>query len=184
MAGSPSAQAPQLLVVMGVSGAGKSTVGEALAARLGLPYADADAFHPAANVAKMRAGVPLDDADRAPWLAAVGSWLAERHEGAVVSCSALRRAYRDTLRGYGGSLAFVHLDGPAAVVTRRVAARAGHFMPASLVASQLATLEPLGSDEAGLTVPLDWPVTRVVDHVAGVVRPLSTAHTVTFGAVS
>jgi gluconokinase len=177
-------QAPRLLVVMGVSGAGKSTVGEALAVRLGLPYADADAFHPAANVAKMRAGVPLDDDDRAPWLAAIGAWLAGRREGAVVSCSALRRAYRDTLREYGGSLVFVHLDGSAAVVTRRVAQREGHFMPASLVASQLATLEPLASDEAGLAVPLDWPVERLVDHVAGAVRPHSTDNTVTLGAVS
>lgn len=170
-----------LVVVMGVSGAGKSTVGEALAARLGLPYADGDAFHPEANVAKMSAGVPLDDADRQPWLESIGRWLADRPAGAVVSCSALRRTYRDTLRAHGGDVAFVHLAGSADVVGRRVAARADHFMPASLVASQLATLEPLADDEPGVTVPLDWSVDRIVRHITATVGSRTP---VTLGAVS
>lgn len=168
----------ELLVVMGVAGAGKTTVGSALAARLGLPYADADDFHPAANVAKMRAGVPLDDEDRRPWLAAVGSWLTGREAGGVVSCSALRRSYRDVLRGRAPGARFVHLDGPAEVVAQRVAARTDHFMPPSLVASQVALLEPLADDEDGVTVPLDWPVDSLVNHLVDTLRPTA------LGAVS
>lgn len=160
-----------LVVVMGVAGAGKTTVGTALAARLGAPYADADDFHPAANVAKMRAGVPLDDEDRRPWLAAVGAWLTAQASGGVVSCSALRRDYRDALREHAPRARFVHLDGAAAVVAQRVAARTDHFMPPSLVASQVALLEPLGSDEDGLTVPLDWPVERILTHLLDTLRP-------------
>lgn len=153
-------------VVMGVAGAGKSTVGQALAAHLGLPYADGDDLHPAANVAKMAAGEPLDDNDRRPWLVAVGQWLADQSSGAVVSCSALRRSYRDTLRQYAGAIRFVHLTGPADVVAARVASRPGHFMPSSLVASQYAALEPLGADERGTTVPFEWPLDQIVGHAA------------------
>ncbi|MGZ4456488.1 MAG: gluconokinase [Nocardioides sp.] len=167
-----------VLVVMGVAGAGKTTVGSALAARLGLPYADADDLHPAANVAKMRAGVPLDDEDRRPWLEAVGGWLAGRPAGGVVSCSALRRHYRDTLRAHEPRVRFLHLAGSPTVVAQRVAARTDHFMPPSLVASQLALLEPLAGDEDGLTVPLDWPVDRIVTHLTAALRPTA------LGAVS
>jgi gluconokinase len=166
-AGSP----PQLIVVMGVCGSGKTTVGQALAERLGLPYADADEFHPAANVAKMTAGEPLDDSDRAPWLAAVGRWLAEHPGGAVVSCSALRRTYRDMLRRSASGATFVHLAGDADLVATRVAGRTDHFMPASLVASQLALLEPLATDEGGLTVDLGWPVEEIVAHLTAALRP-------------
>jgi len=158
----PPARRP-IAVVMGVSGSGKTTVGQELAARLGVPYADADGFHPPANIAKMSAGVPLDDTDRAPWLRAIAGWLADhRATGAVVSCSALKRRYRDVLRAAVGHLPFLHLDGDPAVVAQRVAGRPGHFMPASLVASQFADLEPLGPDEEGQVADLAAPVDDVV----------------------
>lgn len=153
-----------LVVVMGVTGSGKSTVGEALGKRLGLPFADADDFHSPENVAKMRAGQPLDDADRAPWLRAIGRWLAEhRDAGGVVSCSALKRAYRDVLREEAPDAVFLHLDGDQETVRQRVAHRPGHFMPASLVQSQYDALEPLGADENGMVIPLDLPVDEIVD---------------------
>ena len=158
------------IVVMGVAGAGKTTIGSALAARLGLPFADADDFHPPANVAKMRAGHPLDDRDRLPWLDAVGTWLADRPQGAVVSCSALRVVYRDLLRIHAADLEFLHLSGDTAVVTARVAARAGHFMPVSLVGSQVDMLEPLGADEAGVVADLTRPVDDMVDELSDLFR--------------
>ncbi len=158
--------APHLLVVMGVCGSGKTTVGRALAEHLELPYADADDFHSAANVAKMAAGRPLDDTDRAPWLEAIAQWLAEHPRGAVVSCSALRTTYRDTLRRGAPGARFVHLDGDSEVIAARVAARHDHFMPASLIDSQQQLLEPLTGDEAGLTVDLDRPREDLVAHVA------------------
>ena len=131
-----------LLVVMGVTGAGKSTVGGLIAERLGLGFRDADEFHPPANIAKMSAGQPLEDADRWPWLDAIGAHLAaHRGKGCVVTCSALKRAYRDRLRAAAPGLRFIHLHGDLALVAARQAARQGHFMPASLVASQFATLE-------------------------------------------
>jgi gluconokinase len=138
------------LVVMGVSGSGKTTVGEAIAARLGLPFIDGDSLHSAANVAKMHAGVALDDDDRAPWLDAVGAVLGdvERHpDGVVVACSALKHAYRDRLRAASGGCRFLYLALPPAIAERRVAGRPAHFMPASLVSNQFATLEPPASDE-------------------------------------
>jgi gluconokinase len=139
------------LVVMGVSGVGKSTLGLLLAERLGLPFADADAFHPAANIARMRAGQPLGDADRWPWLAAIGAHLAaHRGGGCVVTCSALKRAYRDALRAAAPDLRLIFLDGDPALVAARQASREGHFMPASLVASQFATLEPPAPEEGAI----------------------------------
>ncbi|WP_326822449.1 gluconokinase [Streptosporangium sp. NBC_01756] len=159
----PVSAAP-LLVVMGVTGSGKTTVGAALGQRLRVPYADADDFHSEANVAKMSAGTPLDDSDRLPWLRAIGSWLADHAvTGGVVSCSALRRAYRDVLRQSAPAVSFVHLDGPEEVVRRRVAGRPGHFMPESLVASQFATLEPLEPDERGIVLDLDRSVDDLVE---------------------
>jgi gluconokinase len=156
-----------LVVVMGVTGSGKSTVGAALAARLAVPFADADEFHSPANVAKMSAGTPLDDADRWPWLRAVGEWLAAHaDQGAVVSCSALRRAYRDALRAEAPDVFFVHLHGDEETVRRRVAGRAGHFMPESLVASQFAALEPLGADERGVVLDLAAPADDLADTAA------------------
>jgi gluconokinase len=166
----PSASDGRAIVVMGVSGSGKSTVGAALAQRLRLPFADADDFHPPANVAKMTAGRALDDRDREPWLEAIGAWLADHPHGGVMSCSALKRAYRDRLRAHCPRADFVHLDGSPDVIARRQATRPGHFMPASLLASQFATLEPLEEDERGLVVDVDLPVDQIVQAVVDVLR--------------
>jgi gluconokinase len=152
-----------LVVVMGVTGSGKSTVGKALAARMGVPFADADDFHSPENVAKMRSGVPLTDADRRPWLLAIGVWLAGHARGAVVTCSALKRSYRDTLREAAPTVTFLHLHGDKETVRARVGARRGHFMPTSLVDSQFADLQPLGDDEEGVVVDFALPVDAIVD---------------------
>jgi gluconokinase len=151
------------VVVMGVSGSGKSTVGSALAQRLRVPYVDADTLHPAANVAKMVAGKPLDDGDRFPWLEKVGDWLAAQHDGGVVSCSALKRTYRDQLRAHCPTVEFLHLDGSPELMGRRVTTRSGHFMPSGLLASQFDALEPLGPDESGVTVDAGQGVAAIVD---------------------
>ncbi|WP_426957935.1 gluconokinase [Muricoccus radiodurans] len=153
---------PRHLCLMGVSGAGKSTVGAMLAARLGRPFADADDFHPPANIAKMSAGTPLTDADRIPWLEGIGAYLAG-HPGAVVGCSALKRAYRDRLRAACPDLAFLHLTGDPALIAARQASRPGHFMPASLLASQLATLEAPDADEGIIALDIAQPPARIVD---------------------
>jgi len=167
---------PPLITVMGVSGSGKTTVGAALAQRLGVPFADADDFHPAANVAKMSAGTPLDDADRLPWLQTISQWLADHAAtGAVVSCSALKRWYRDILREGAPTQFFVHLDGSPDVVARRVAGRPAHFMPASLVTSQFSTLEPLGADESGVALDLDLPVDELVARAYSAVTTTAAA---------
>ncbi|MGW1991793.1 gluconokinase [Embleya sp. NPDC001921] len=147
--------APHVVVVMGVSGTGKSTVGRLLAAELRVPYADADDFHPPANIAKMSAGIPLDDVDRAPWLDAVGGWLAAHaRSGGVVGCSALKRGYRDRLRLAAPELITVHLVGDRALIAERLRRRTGHFMPETLLASQFADLQPLEPDEAGLVLDI------------------------------
>lgn len=152
-----------LVVVMGVAGSGKTTVGAALAKRLCLDYADADAFHGEASLAKMTAGHPLNDDDRGPWLEAIGVWLAAHDQsGGVASCSALRRRYRDVLRKAAPRVYFLHLDGDPRVVTQRVANRQDHFMPASLVSSQLETLERLESDETGSRLDLTASVDDIV----------------------
>jgi gluconokinase len=147
---------------MGVSGSGKSTVGAALARRLDIPFADADAFHPAANIAKMSAGTPLDDDDRYPWLAAVGRWLAD-HDRGVMSCSALKRRYRDQLRSHRTTIEFLHLTGSPTLIDHRQAERTGHFMPASLVESQFEALEPLDADEHGLAIDVGQSVDTIVE---------------------
>jgi len=147
-------------VVMGVSGSGKTTVGAALAEALGLRFVDGDALHPAANVAKMAAGIPLDDADRAPWLDAIGAVLAGGQ--VVVACSALKRAYRDRLRAAAPGLQLVFLDGGPALLASRMTARPGHFMPASLLDSQLATLERPEPGEHALTADIADPVAEIV----------------------
>ena len=152
---------------MGVSGAGKSTVGAALAELLKIGFVDADSLHPAANIAKMAAGQPLTDADRAPWLDLVGSALRDApSEGLVVACSALKRSYRDLLRSYAPNAVFVHLDGSEATITGRLSARAHEFMPGSLLASQLATLERLGPDEAHVLSDITLPPELLVAAVA------------------
>jgi gluconokinase len=151
------------IVVMGVSGSGKSTVGAALAQRLRVPFGDADDFHPAANIAKMTAGHALNDEDRKPWLAAIGEWLSAHPDGGVVTCSALKRDYRDQLRQHCAEVEFVHLHGDREVVARRQATRPGHFMPASLLDSQFETLEPLEEDERGFVVDVAQPVDQIVE---------------------
>lgn len=157
-----------VLVVMGVSGSGKSTIGAAIAGRLRVPFEDADDLHPPANIEKMTAGIALDDADRYPWLEAVGEWLARHAErGGVMGCSALKRKYRDQLRGHCPEVTFLHLEGTREVIARRQASRPGHFMPAALLDSQFKTLEPLESDEAGMAVAVDQPVDAIVEEYAG-----------------
>ncbi|GAB2937415.1 gluconokinase [Rhodococcus aerolatus] len=161
-------------MVMGVSGSGKTTVAEALAERLGVVAAEADEFHPEANIEKMRAGHPLDDDDRAPWLAAIADWLAEQVDAgraAVITCSALKRRYRDTLRGAGPEVVFLHLAGPEEVVAERMGGRRGHFMPTALLDSQYADLEPLGDDEGGLTADVTRPVADIVDDAVRALAP-------------
>jgi gluconokinase len=143
----------RVVVVMGVAGTGKTTIGPMLAKRLGVPYAEGDDFHPEANVAKMSAGVPLTDDDRRPWLDAIGAWTLQRAgRGGVVSCSALARSYRDRLRGWAPDLVFVHLTGDRELIGARMARRSGHFMPTALLDSQYAALQRLQADEAGVAV--------------------------------
>jgi gluconokinase len=138
------------LVVMGVSGSGKSTVGAGIAAALGLRFIDGDALHPPENVARMQAGTPLRDEDRWPWLERIARALvddAASPGGVVIACSALRRVYRDRIRAGAPDVRFVFLDGPADLIRARMAGRTGHYMPPTLLASQLQTLEPPGDDE-------------------------------------
>ncbi|WP_400996475.1 gluconokinase [Agromyces sp. GXQ0307] len=152
---------------MGVSASGKSTVGERLAERLGVPFVDGDDLHPGSNVEKMRAGRPLDDDDRRPWLDRVGEVLAASADpGIVVACSALRRTYRDRILRSAPATRFVHLDLSEGELAERVGARAGHFMPATLLASQLATLEPPAADEPAVVVDADRAIADVVDAAA------------------
>ncbi|HEX2300812.1 MAG TPA: gluconokinase [Pseudonocardiaceae bacterium] len=166
------------LVIMGVSGSGKSTVATLLAERTGCALADADDFHPESNIARLAAGLPLDDVLRAPWLAALASWLAQRAargECAVLSCSALTRAYRDVLRGAGPGVRMVHLAGARELVAQRLAARRGHFMSPALLDSQYAELEPLEADEPGITVDLAADPERIADQVLRALGPLAGA---------
>lgn len=153
-------------VLMGVAGCGKSSVGEALALRLGVPYRDGDDLHPVANVEKMRAGIALGDADRWPWLDLVGAALAV-DAPLIIGCSALRRRYRDRIRQAAtGPVVFIHLAGSRAVIEARMAARKGHFMPVSLLDSQFAALEPPEPDEDALIVDIDQPLEAIVAAIA------------------
>lgn len=168
----------RVIVVMGVAGTGKTTVGRLLAEALALPYAEGDAFHPAANVAKMSAGTPLDDADRWPWLDAIGDWIRGRAglggAGGVVAASALKRSYRDRLRTAAPEAVFVHLTGARALVGQRMAARTGHFMPAVLLDSQFATLEPLQEDELGVVVDVSGSPEDITERALAALRRLPT----------
>ena len=159
---------PRFVVVMGVSGTGKTTVARGLADRLGWAFLEGDDLHPPHNVETMAAGTPLTDAARRPWLEAIGRWVDAQDEAgvsAVLTCSALRRAYRDVLREGRPTVSFCHLRIDAALVERRMVLRTGHFMPASLLPSQLATLEPLAADEPGIEVSADALPEVVVDEV-------------------
>jgi gluconokinase len=153
---------------MGVSGAGKSTIGEALARRLGWRYEDGDKFHPPGNVAKMSAGQPLTDEDRWPWLQAIADEidrLSALGERSVVACSALRRAYRDILVHGRDDIRIVYLKGTQQLIASRLARRKGHFMPPGLLTSQFKTLEPPGEDEHPITVSIDATVDAIVENI-------------------
>ncbi|MGH3262655.1 MAG: gluconokinase [Trebonia sp.] len=155
---------------MGVSGCGKSTVGGALAERLGWTFLEADDLHPPANVAKMRSGRPLDDTDRAPWLARLRAAIARyrgRCQPLVLACSALTAAHRDAMTPHGCELVYVHLRGPRPLLEERLAARRGHYMPASLLPSQLQLLEPPGS---AITIDIRLPIERQVDAIVAGLR--------------
>jgi gluconokinase len=161
-AGAASDTGP-LIVVMGVSGSGKTTVGRLVADRLGVGFVDGDDLHPAENVAKMRAGMPLTDGDRHPWLTRVGSTLADAPGGIVVACSALKRDYRDTIRRHAPRAVFVWLTTDPSKLAERLSRRARHFMPASLLASQLETLQPLAGDEPGIAIDVTDSPEAVAD---------------------
>ncbi|MEO0545903.1 MAG: gluconokinase [Pseudomonadota bacterium] len=167
---------PPRIVVMGVCGCGKTTVGEALSERLGVPFRDGDDLHPKANVERMSAGTPLTDEDRWPWLALVGRALADAPR--IIGCSALKRSYRDAIaEAAGGPVAFLHLSGTRAVIESRMGARQGHFMPTSLIDSQFAALEPLGADEWSVTVNIDQSLPSLLDVAADGLHALGSTHT-------
>ena len=160
--------APVTVVVMGVSGSGKTTVAVELAERLGWEFAEGDDFHPRANVEKMAAGHPLDDDDRWPWLRTIGGWIDQREatgRSVVVTCSALKRSYRDLLRQGRPSVWFAHVTADAELIRERMERRTGHYMPASLLDSQLATLQPLEPDEPGTAVSGAGTAGEVVDEL-------------------
>ena len=164
------------LVVMGVSGSRKSTIAAAVAARAGAIFLDADDFHPASNVAKMAAGTPLTDEDRQPWLITVGDEIARRTaagETVVMACSALKRSYRDVLRDRGGDVCFALLDGSPDLLAERIGARAGHFMPATLLGSQLVALERLQPDEPGFSVDVAQTPGQIADTVVACWRDVA-----------
>jgi carbohydrate kinase (thermoresistant glucokinase family) len=156
-----------VVVVMGVCGSGKTVIGSGLAHRLKLPFIEGDALHPAANVAKMASGVPLTDKDRWPWLDAIAAMLDREWRsghGAIAACSALKRVYRDRLRsGTSAQLRFLLLDGPRELIAARMTHRSGHFMPPSLLDSQLAILEPPEADEFGMHLDISRPVADLLD---------------------
>jgi carbohydrate kinase (thermoresistant glucokinase family) len=164
---------------MGVSGCGKSTVAGLLAAQLGWDLAEGDDLHPPANVAKMRSGVALTDTDRVPWLARIAAWIAERVESGrdgVVTCSALKRSYRDRLRGGNDGVVFVYLRGTKQLIAQRLAVRHGHYMPAALLDSQFADLEPPGADEPAITVDIGPPAAEIVRRVLQAIGADDSSH--------
>jgi len=173
---------PPVLLVMGVSGSGKTTVGSLLAGRLGWTYAEADNFHPPANVAKMHAGHPLTDADRLPWLDAIGAWIDQTTadgESAVVTCSALKRSYRDRLRAGRPNVVVIYLDADPETVRTRLATRHGHFFPPDLLASQFRDLEPPGPDER-----VEYVRVRPETSSAQIVQHLLDEHGATWGVAA
>ena len=168
-----SSQTPCALIVMGVSGSGKSTIAENLAVRLGWRYEDGDKFHPASNVAKMSAGHPLTDEDRWPWLQAIADEIdraCKAGEHVVIACSALKHSYRDVLVHGRTDVRIVYLRGTQELIAGRLAQRKGHFMPPGLLASQFKTLEPPDTDENPMTVPIDASVEEIVDDIASQLR--------------
>jgi gluconokinase len=158
------------VIVMGVSGAGKSTIGALVADAMDIPFLDGDSLHPMANISKMAAGTPLTDADRWPWLEIVGNELANTTaKGIVIACSALKRSYRDVIRAKAPDTIFLHLDGSLEVLSSRLEGRSGHFMPPALLASQLASLEPLADDEHAVVIDISESITEILAQaVAGI----------------
>jgi gluconokinase len=154
-----------ILLVAGVSGSGKTTIGAMLAGRLGWTYAEADDFHPPANVEKMHKGIPLTDEDREPWLRAIADWMRDQTGPAVVTSSALKRKYRDVLREGRPDLTLVYLDGDRELIGKRMAARHGHFFPKELLDSQFRDLEPPTQDEHPLTVSIDGSAKEIVGEI-------------------
>lgn len=181
----PASELLAPIVVMGVQGSGKSTVGRALSDRIGAAFVDADDLHPMANRRKMAGGVPLDDDDRTPWLHRVGEHLAEASAAGaplVVACSALKRRYRDLLRSHVSQTLFVHLVASRSVLASRIAGRSHEFMPVSLLDTQLADLEPLGDDERAIEIDVDRPLGEIVDLlVAALADAGDEAGSATFG---
>ncbi|MFC8303090.1 gluconokinase [Specibacter sp. NPDC057265] len=164
------------VVVMGVSGAGKSTIGALIADALNFPFVDADSLHPPENIRKMAAGTPLSDQDRWPWLELVGHELAQAQgDGMVVACSALKRSYRDAIRRQAPHTVFLHLNGSLEVLGTRLEGRSGHFMPPALLASQLAALEPLEADEAAVVVDVAAGVNHIVERAVSGIRAATGA---------
>jgi gluconokinase len=164
------------LVVMGVSGSGKSTIGKTLAERLGWRFEDGDRFHPASNVAKMSAGQPLTDDDRRPWLQAIADEIdrvCKAGQRLVVACSALKHAYREILLHERNDVRIVFLDGTEALIASRLAQRKGHFMPPGLLASQFQTLEPPSPSERPITVSIDATIESIVDAIIRQIKPVA-----------
>jgi carbohydrate kinase (thermoresistant glucokinase family) len=164
---------PRIVLLMGVAGSGKSTTGQNLARHLGWEFRDADTFHPPANIAKMKSGAPLTDEDRWPWLDAIGSWVDDRRRDGgtgIVSCSALRRRYRDRLREGRPEMALVFLDGSFATIAERMQRRKGHFMPPALLQSQFDTLERPGPDEHAVQVSVTMAPRKVVERIVKELR--------------
>ena len=171
--GDDTSETPCALIVMGVSGSGKSTIGEKLAQRIGWRYEDGDKFHPASNVAKMSAGQPLTDEDRWPWLRAIANEVdrvCDAGEHVVIACSALKRAYRDVLVHGRGDVRIIYLKGTEELIASRLALRKGHFMPPGLLASQFKTLEPPDSSENPVTVSIDASVETIIDDIVRQLR--------------
>lgn len=172
----PKSAAP-LVVVMGVSGCGKSTVGRLIAKRLSCEFLEGDDLHPPRNLERMAAGIALTDHDRRDWLKAIAEQLADAHAaryGLIVSCSALKSSYRNQLRTASNALAFVHIHGSLDVLEARMQSRTGHFMPPSLLASQLQTLEPPGPDERSITLDVAWPAEQIAEQAcAWLAKPFS-----------
>lgn len=170
---------PRQLVFMGVCGSGKTTVAGIVADRLGLTVAEADDFHSEHNVAKMASGQPLTDEDRQPWLESIRNWMvdhAEKGEIGIITCSALKRSYRDILRECPAPVIFIHLDGERELISRRLAARSDHFMPPALLDSQLETLEPLGEDENGVVLEITNTPQQLADEIMDILGIKSPRH--------
>ncbi len=161
-------ESPTHLIIMGISGSGKTTIATSLSERLGCAYAEADEFHSPENIAKMTQGIALTDEDRLPWLRAIAQWISGKTaegQSTIVTCSALKRSYRDILASADGDVRFVHLLGDVELIRARLKTRTGHFMPESLLPSQVSTLEPLGEDENGITVMNVGTVPEVTDSI-------------------